>query len=213
MTAIVERFRPKAIANLRGQPEVVESLSRFVASPHPEAFVFEGDTGIGKTSAALSLAGELGCDLAMGDLGGVFQIASGEHSADAIREMYDRLWYTTFGGSGWKVLIVNEAERMSPQAETVWLDRLEKLPPQTVVVFTTNNAGRLPQRFLDRCRVLKFRSSAADMAKAACEYAVEIMQGLGLQLDARAVADAVAGAIVDGRISLRRVARHFERFA
>jgi DNA polymerase III delta prime subunit len=42
-------------------------------------------------------------------------------------------------GSGWKVVIINEADRMTPQAEVMWLDGLEKLPAKTVVVFTTNN--------------------------------------------------------------------------
>ena len=41
-------------------------------------------------------------------------------------------------GSGWKVLVCNEADRMTTSAETIWLDALEGLPPKSVIVFTTN---------------------------------------------------------------------------
>ena len=49
---------------------------------------------------------------------------------------------------------------MTPNAAFVWLDALEDLPPQTVIIFTTNAAGRIPARLRDRCERLAFESSA-----------------------------------------------------
>jgi DNA polymerase III delta prime subunit len=63
-------------------------------------------------------------------------------------------------GSGWKVIVANEADRMTAQAETVWLDRLESLPPRTVIVFTTNYPEKLSQRLRDRCTRLVFEAQA-----------------------------------------------------
>jgi hypothetical protein len=158
---LAERVRPQRLADIAGQEAAVTLLRAFAANPYPAAFVFSGETGTGKTSAAVALAGELGCDLACGEFGGVFQIASGDQTADAVRETIDRMAYATWSGSGWKVLIVNEADRMGRPAETVWLDRLEFIPEKAVIIFTTNEADRLAQRFQDRCTSVTFESSAA----------------------------------------------------
>ncbi len=59
-------------------------------------------------------------------------------------------------GSGWHVLIVNEADCMTANAAYTWLDVLENLPPRCVVIFTTNDAHRLPRRLRDRCETIHF---------------------------------------------------------
>lgn len=161
--SLVERYRPLSLSALWGQDQVAKVLSAFAKSPHSAAFLFEGYTGTGKTSAALALAGELGCDLSQRpqEFGGVYSIASGEQSADAVRETARLMHNCPFSGSGWKVVIVNEADRMARAAETIWLDVLECLPRRTVVIFTTNESDRLSPRFLDRCTRLAFESDTA----------------------------------------------------
>ena len=54
----------------------------------------------------LALAGALGCDLGQKEFGGVRTIASGEQSADAVREAYQQMFNCPWHGSGWKVVIV-----------------------------------------------------------------------------------------------------------
>lgn len=49
---------------------------------------------------------------------------------------------------------------MTPQAEVMWLDGLEKLPAKTVVVFTTNNLHKLTDRFVRRCEVQRFDATS-----------------------------------------------------
>ncbi|MGA2499645.1 MAG: hypothetical protein ABSH20_18060, partial [Tepidisphaeraceae bacterium] len=133
-----------------------------------------------KTSAALALAGELGCDVARGELGGVYVIASGEQNADAVRATWDLLWHTPMFGNGWRVAIINEADRMSPAAETIWLDRLESIPQRAVVIFTTNHPERLSQRFRDRCVRLGFESDAACLSRAANDLVAAVCRSEGM---------------------------------
>src|SRR5690606_19547074 len=109
----------------------------------------------------------LGCKVEHAEFGGVHVIASGEQSADAVRATCEAMHRTPFYGSGWKVVIVNEADRMNVAAETIWLDRLEALPPRAVIVFTTNHAGRLSQRFRDRCIRVQFQSDAGRLLGSA----------------------------------------------
>jgi hypothetical protein len=103
------------------------------------------------------MAGELGCDP---DWGGVVEIPSGSQDGAAVRELLRSLSLRPLGGSGWKVAIVNEADRMTEQAEATWLDGLERLPPRTVVIFTTNTLRRMSARFVRRCEVVEFDATS-----------------------------------------------------
>ncbi len=155
-TNLVTKYRPLCLDEVLGQEVVVASLKAFVSNPSPAAFLFHGESGTGKTSAAYALAHELGVAVADEELGGLFEIPSGSMTAEGVRSVLQRLAYRPLMGSGWRVLIVNECDRMSLPAETIWLDALEHLPPSTVVVFTTNDPNRLSRRFRDRCEVFAF---------------------------------------------------------
>jgi hypothetical protein len=156
--SLVAKYRPLYLAEVLGQPEVTASLAAFVKAPVSCAMVFHGESGCGKTSAAQAIARELGCSIEDEEMGGYFEIASGEMTAEQVRDKINLLRYRPLTGSGWRVLIANECDRMQRPAETIWLDALENLPPQTVVIFTTNEPQRLSQRFLGRCETYAFQS-------------------------------------------------------
>ncbi|MCE5327872.1 MAG: AAA family ATPase [Planctomycetaceae bacterium] len=203
--SLVDKYRPTSLDCLWGQDAVVTFLRKFAAAPYPSALIFEGETGTGKTSAALALASALGCDLAQQEFGGVYVIASGEQTAEAVRDTARLMWNRPFYGSGWKVIIVNEADRMHPAAETIWLDRLESLPAKTVVVFTTNYAGKLSQRFRDRCTGLTFESDAQTLVQSCRQLLAAIWKReTGKNLSPGSFSQIVDQAICDGRLSFRR---------
>ena len=206
VASLTEKYRPVSLDTIWGQDAVVKVLRKFAAAPYPTAFIFEGETGTGKTSAALALASAIGCDLTQKEFGGVQTIASGEQSADAVREAYRQMFNCTWHGSGWKVVIVNEADRMARPAETIWLDVLEAIPAKTVIIFTTNESQRLSQRFLDRCARLAFQSDAATVEPALRELLDEMWRAeTG---DNRAPKDVIDRLVrettQDGRLSFRR---------
>jgi MoxR-like ATPase len=163
--APTERYRPRVLADLVGQERAVARLRDFVASPYSAAFLFEGETGTGKTSAALALAAELGAC----EFGGLDRIAAGQCVGDTVEKALKQLRYVPMLGSGWKVLILDEADYMvweGSKSVNIFLGALEDLPPRSVVVFTTNSVQKFPQRFLDRCERIAFDCSAATHAGA-----------------------------------------------
>ncbi len=172
--SLVDKYRPTSLANLKGQPKASEYLTRYASGPYSVAMLFAGETGTGKTSAAGCLAAELGCDVKLAELGGVWSIASGEQTADSVRAVWSNLSQIPMFGSGWKILVCNEADRMSAVAETIWLDRLENLPARCTVIFTTNYPDRLSQRLRDRCLRVDFEGTAKKLLKVAAEALCEI---------------------------------------
>jgi DNA polymerase III gamma/tau subunit len=160
MQSLVEKYRPKRLRDVRGQKAVVDLLSLFARRPCSRAFLFHGPSGVGKTCTATALAAELGILPELGEIGGLYEIASGAMNADNVRKAVERLAYSPMRGSGWRMLLCNEADRMTTVAETIWLDALEHLPPRSVVVFTTNAPEQLPRRFCDRCAELRFEQNS-----------------------------------------------------
>jgi len=163
---LIARYRPQKLADIRGQADVIEALQAFVAAPASAAFIFAGPSGVGKTATAHALANELGCD---GEWGGLTEIPSGTQDGKAVDALLRSLRLTPMAGSGWKVAIINEADRMTDQAEAIWLDGIEKLPAKSVVIFTTNNLARMTPRLIRRCEVHQFDAMSekfkAELAK------------------------------------------------
>ena len=204
--SLTEKYRPRTLAELVGQGCAVFRLETFLEAPYSTAFLFTGPTGVGKTTAALCLAAELGAV----EFGGLDIIKSGAQDAEAVLAALDNLRFTPMLGSGWKVVIVDEADYMSPKAAQVWLSALEDLPPRSIIVFTTNKPDKFPDRFLDRCEHVPFESSGTTHMQDAQALVTEVwVQETGGD-DTPRVED-LAGLIdADGQISYRRVLRALE---
>ena len=164
----VMKYRPAALEAIVGQPRAVRFLARFIdsltESASSAAVILHGAPGTGKTTAAWAIARRLGCDTEQAEVGGVIEIASGQQDGRAVSEMALTLRHRPMYGSGWRVAIVNEADAMTRQAELVWLDVLENLPPRSVVVFTTNSLAGMSERFQSRCQVVEFGADGLDEA-------------------------------------------------
>ena len=158
--SLVSKYRPQKLREVRGQPEAVRALRSFAAAPFAHAFVFSGPTGVGKTAAARALAIELGVAADQEELGGLYEIPSGQQDGRAVEDLLRTLRLRPLFGSGWRLAIINEADRMTAQAETIWLDGLENLPERVVVIFTTNAPERLTDRLTSRCEAVEFSGSS-----------------------------------------------------
>ena len=209
---LTETWRPASLDALVGQQEAVALLGAFLADPYPAALLLEGPTGTGKTSAALIVARSLGCDVEQGEFGGLWQITSGDQSVDTVREIGRRMQMLPMIGSGWKVWVVNEADRIHRASEVVWLDLLEALPSRTVVIFTTNDADRLAPRFADRCERVGFTGEAARIRADAEALARKLWRTYtGGAIPASVLADVMAASERDGQISFRRTVQAVAR--
>jgi DNA polymerase III delta prime subunit len=206
----VQKYRPAALEGLAGQPAAVRFLSALVdylrESHGSAAVVLHGPPGTGKTTAAWAIARRLGCDVEQAELGGTVEIASGQQDGRAVVDLAAALRLRPMCGSGWRVAIVNEADAMTRQAELVWLDVLENLPPRVVVIFTTNSLEGMSERFQSRCQVVEFR---ADSPAAATGLVLSILAAEGVP----APPEGAQFGLYGGRVNYRLAVQQAHRFA
>ena len=205
VVALDEKYRPRTVADMLGNGQATFDLECFLETPFSVPLFFAGDSGIGKTTAALALANDLGADE-----WSIIEIPSGEQTGEAVATALRALRHAAFSGSGWKVVIVNEADHMSPKAEYMWLSALEEIKAtysKSVVIFTTNHPEKFESRFTDRCKLVTFEAVDMQDAQAMIDrvWAGEQTPGNPPAAESlRGIRDK------DGKISMRRVVQLLE---
>lgn len=169
-----ESYRPQSLDDFIGQSKAIQRLRRIIERPgfHGDAFWIVGPSGTGKTTLARILAHRFAADLDIMELDGE------ACTVDAVRKAADTMHYTTLSG-GFRVWIVNEAQAMTGRAVQAWLTVLDRLPPRTIVVFTTTADsadlfGQYDGPFRSRCKTIPFTNQG--LAPAFAERAREIAQ-------------------------------------
>jgi DNA polymerase-3 subunit delta' len=167
----------RLIESVFGHEEQIDSLVQLKAQGRwPHAFLFVGPSAIGKRKLALAFAQMLICveaDTACGVCGPCLRVAKEQSEnliviepdtaltrpvikVDAIRALLDSLSLSGLGGN--RVIIINEAHLMNPQAANTLLKTLEE-PFENVYFFLI---GQSVQQFLptirSRTQVLRFQS-------------------------------------------------------
>lgn len=167
------KYRPATLGEVVGQSQAVDALRGFVKQSREAGgtavFFLAGPTGVGKTAAAWAMAFDLGCSSDWPEMGGVCEVPSGKQDGRAVDDLARSLRLRPLYGSGWKVVIVNEADYMTDQAAGMWLDVLEHLPNRTVVIFTTNRIERLPDRLTSRGEIVQFSGESAEFRRGLVE--------------------------------------------
>lgn len=67
--------------------------------------------------------------------------------------------------SPYKIYIINEAEKMTPQAQNALLKTLEEPPAYAVILLLTTNVNSLLQTILSRCVILHMKPVSDDLVK------------------------------------------------
>lgn len=77
---------------------------------------------------------------------------------DTIRDLLSRLSQKAFIAGGWKVAIIEHADRMKEAAANAFLKTLEEPPPRTLILLLTDSPQALMATILSRCQRLQIQT-------------------------------------------------------
>lgn len=158
-----EKYRPKRLDDLVGNDAVVLRLKQFARQKNMPHCLFIGPPGVGKTTAAICLARDI--------LGEHFREAylelnaSSDNRIDVVRtQIKDYARTTTFGGTPFKILVLDEADNMTPEAQQALRRTMEIYSNVCRFILIANYSNRIIEPIQSRCAVFRFtRLSEGDV--------------------------------------------------
>ena len=144
---LINKYRPQNLEEVVGQGDVVRSLKGVLAKKTSRTFLFVGESGTGKTSLARIVARMVGCENR-----NIYEInAASENGVNEMREIVEKLSYSALGASRSKMVIIDEAQRLSPQGWSVLLKPTEEPPKHVFWAFCSTDPGKIPAAIKTRC--------------------------------------------------------------
>ena len=157
---------------------------KFEANQLSHAYLFTGADGIGKKLFAKEFAELLGCKfpdlMILSEANKKDQVFGdgGEIKISQIREVQNFLAYKSYNG-GFKVVIVDGAEKMNQEAQSCFLKTLEEPKGQTLLILISSKPDMILGTIASRCQTIKFfkpKNLPENAEKTAKEQ--ELLKGL-----------------------------------
>jgi len=173
---LARKWRPQRFDDVIGQRGVTQTLRNAIAANRiAQSFVFAGPRGVGKTTTARILARGLNCitgptadpcgicdacvEIAQGRDMDVLEIDAASHTGiDKVRD-------TIITGLGiapvrnrYKIFIIDEVHRLSPQAFDALLKSIEEPPPHVVFMMATTELEKVPPTIQSRSQLFELKT-------------------------------------------------------
>jgi replication factor C small subunit len=167
-TIWIEKYRPKILADIVGQKEIVMRLQSYVKSGAMPHLLFTGPAGVGKTTAAVALAREF--------FGEHWQMnfrelnASDERGIDVVRNQIKQFARTApLGGSTFKLLFLDEADALTPDAQAALRRTMENYAINCRFVLSCNYSSKIIDPIQSRCAIYRFKPLDKDAVREEME--------------------------------------------
>ena len=191
---LTEAYRPYHLDDIIGQDKTKRVVGSWLRTGRiPRSILIAGSTSSGKTTSAriigrAALCAEPKNGTACGECRACKSFDAGNHpdyieidaasdrGIDAIRTLTQRVTMLPMFGKK-KVVILDEAHQLTPQAWQAMLKTLEEPPLHVVFMILTTNPEKLPQTIIGRCSALKLQAVSVEECT---ELLVSVAQKKGL---------------------------------
>ena len=163
------KYRPQNFDDLIGQDVVAETITNsIVANKVPNAYLFTGIRGVGKTTIARIVAKALNCTNGIqkkcqnkcdncqaitnsSHIDVLEMDAASKTGVDDVRELIE---FSRYGptSSKYKIFIIDEVHMLSKQAFNALLKTLEEPPEYLKFIFATTEIKKIPVTVISRCQ-------------------------------------------------------------
>jgi DNA polymerase III subunit gamma/tau len=187
------KYRPNTLEQIVGQSLIARTLTNLVISNKlPNAFLFSGSRGTGKTSSARILAKSLNClesktptihpcgqchscrSIDNGSSMDVIEIdAASNNGVDEIRDLIAQSKLVAVGGR-YRVFILDEIQMLSRAGQNAFLKTLEEPSFNVLFILATTEPHKLLDTIVSRCLDLRFnRLSVVNITNRLASIAAE----------------------------------------
>ena len=164
------KYRPQIFDDLIGQDVVAETITNSIkADKVPNAYLFTGIRGIGKTTTARIVAKALNCSNGIENLckenlcENCNSITDSSHidvlemdaaSKTGVDDVRDLIEFSRYGPTSakYKIFIIDEVHMLSKQAFNALLKTLEEPPEYLKFIFATTEIKKIPITVVSRCQ-------------------------------------------------------------
>jgi DNA polymerase III subunit gamma/tau len=164
------KYRPQTFDDLIGQNVVAETITNSIkANKVPNAYLFTGIRGIGKTTTARIVAKSLNCSNGIDNLcktelcENCTAISNSNHidvlemdaaSKTGVDDVRDLIEFSRYGPTTakYKIFIIDEVHMLSKQAFNALLKTLEEPPEYLKFIFATTEIKKIPITVISRCQ-------------------------------------------------------------
>ncbi len=178
--ALYNTERPMTFSEVLGQDKVVKIFKEIIKSGNtPNAFLFIGVRGTGKTSSARLFERALNCEhpqedgspcnecasckeILAGNSLDVIELDAASHGGvDDVHEVLKMVQYTPIHKK--KILVLDEVHMLSNAAFNALLKTIEEPPKDVVFIFCTTEEHKVPATIISRCRRFVFERISDDV--------------------------------------------------
>ena len=140
----VEKYRPDSLDGYVGNQHIIEKVKIYIESNDVPHLLLYGQAGTGKTTLAKIITNQIDCDL-------MYINASDENSVDAVRDKI-RGFASSMGFKEWKIVILDEADYLTPNAQAALRNLMETFSRTTRFILTCNYVEKVIDPIQSRCQ-------------------------------------------------------------
>jgi DNA polymerase III delta prime subunit len=199
----VEKYRPTRIADCILPERIKSSLQEIVNRKKVPNMLFSGGPGVGKTTAAKCICDEIGITY-------LFMNASEERGIDAIRDKVVGFASTSSLLGGSKVIILDEADKLTTDAQGVLRGVIEEFSGHCTFIMTCNFKSKIMEALQSRLPAVDFdlsKNEKVDMATSLFKRIKQILKIENIEYEDSALATIINEYFPDYRRILGEIQR------
>ena len=140
----VEKYRPDTLEGYVGNDHILEKVKIYIENDDVPHLLLYGVAGTGKTTLAKIITNQIDCDV-------MYINASDENSVDAVRDKI-RGFASSMGFRKWKVVILDESDYLTPNAQAALRNLMETFSKSTRFILTCNYVEKVIDPIQSRCQ-------------------------------------------------------------